>query len=191
MTDCPNAEIRDRLPDFVHGQLAAEALAEVSRHVAACTACAAEVTLLRELRASLRATPSVDVARIVAALPRARGPAQATGVIAHRRWERFDWRVAAAVVALAIGGGSVAVWNNGGGGGSRQDVPSTGRIVQRGQPPVEVQRVAAADLSLDADLADASTGELESLLQELESFDGLPAGEPEPLLPNPGEGAER
>ena len=32
MTDCPNAEIRDLLPDLVHGRLDAAARADVERH---------------------------------------------------------------------------------------------------------------------------------------------------------------
>src|SRR3712207_5086295 len=110
MIDCPNGEIRDKLPDLVHGQLEAPVHAEVSAHVASCAACRAEVGLLRELRASLSATPSVDVTRIVAALPRSLAPSRPPR--AGRRWERFDWQVAAAVVVLAVGGGSAAIWNS-------------------------------------------------------------------------------
>jgi hypothetical protein len=38
---------------------------------------------------------------------------------------------------------------------------------------------------MDADLAEASAVELEELIEELETFDGLPAGEPEPGLATP------
>ena len=186
MIDCPNGEIRDKLPDFVHDQLDSQRRAEVSAHVAACAACAAEVTLLRELRASLRAAPPVDVGRIVAALPRSR---RSTGASGHRLPERFSWRIAAAVAALAVGGGSAAVWNLYERGGEPENPPVAGPVLPRGGTGEEVQRVAAADLAIDADLAEASTVELESLLEELESFDGLPAGEPEPLLPSPGDEA--
>ena len=65
MTDCPNAEIRDLLPDLVHGRLDATARADVERHVRDCDDCAAEVTLLRELRTAFHASPRVDVAAIV------------------------------------------------------------------------------------------------------------------------------
>ncbi len=178
MIDCPNGEIRDRLPDFVHGQLDTAARVEVSAHVAECAACTAELTLLRELRASLRTAPPVDVARIVAALP-ASGPRAVAGV-RRRVWSRVDWRVAAAVVAMAIGGGSMAVWNQ-----VRSRGVETAPIVESAPTP-GVQRVAAAGLTSDADLVDASTAELESLLQDLESFDGLPEGEPESVLPSAG-----
>ena len=182
MIDCPNGEIRDRLPDFVHGQLDGAARVEVSAHVADCAACTAELTLLRELRASLRWAPPVDVARIVAALPRSGAPERAPHPSPRRASERFDWRVAAAIVALAVGGGSVAIWNQ----MSRPGSPGPAPVVEDAASAAGVQRVATATLTIDADLADASAGELDALLQELESFDGLPAGEPESLLPNPG-----
>ncbi len=62
MIDCPNGEMRDRLPDFVHDQLTASLRAEVSAHLAGCAACAAEVTLLHELRVTLRATSTAGAA---------------------------------------------------------------------------------------------------------------------------------
>jgi anti-sigma factor RsiW len=197
MIDCPNAEIRDRLPDFVHGQLGAAARAEVAAHTAICAACAAELALLRELRATLRAAPSVDVTRIVSALPAAparvapRGPA-----LARPTWRRFDWRVAAAVVAMAAAGGSVVVLSRYGGTGDGAPVPGS----QVAQTPdsggvaatTDVGTLRVATVSIDADLADATAGEIEELLAELETFDGLPAGEPESTLPTPGdEGVDR
>jgi anti-sigma factor RsiW len=186
MIDCPNGEIRDRLPDFVHDQLDPPARAEVSAHLAACAACAAEVTLLRELRARLRAAPPVDVGRIVAALPRSTGSRGSATASAGDRRQRFDWRIAAAVAALAVGGGSAAVWNLWAPNERPANVAVDAPVPPPGERAERVERVAAADLTIDADLAEVSVAELESLLEELESFDGLPAREPEPLLPSPG-----
>ena len=191
MIDCPKGEMRDRLPDFVHQQLGAAAWAEVSAHVATCSACAAEVTLLRELRATLRATPTVDVARIVAALPtatatRSTRPAR----VDERRIPRFDWRVAAAVTALAIGGASAAVWGRTDRDPGSRDVPVAEQPTgprDSGPSDVGSQQVATADLSVDGELGEASAVELEALLRELESFDGLPADEPEPMLATPAD----
>lgn len=36
MTDCPRADMRDLLPDLMHGALDAAARAEVERHVMTC-----------------------------------------------------------------------------------------------------------------------------------------------------------
>src|SRR3712207_3052872 len=96
MIDCPNGEIRDRLPDFVHEQLDRVTGATVAAHLASCSACTAEVALLRALRASFRETPAVDVARIVATLPRPRG-VPAAGPGPRPIWSRLDWRVAAVI----------------------------------------------------------------------------------------------
>lgn len=180
MIDCPNGGIRDQLPDFVHDQLKATARAAVAAHVAQCAACAAEVTLLRELRGTLRKGPTVDVARIVAALP-------APSRVPRDGGRRFSWRVAAAVAALVVGGGSAAIMS---GRLREQGVP--GPQVERQAPPAApgVQQVAASGISIDADLGEASAAELEALLEDLETFDGLPAGEPEPPPATSGPGEE-
>jgi anti-sigma factor RsiW len=174
MTDCPNVEIRDQLPDFVHDQLSATARAAVVAHAATCAACAAELALLRELRSTLRSGPAVDVGRIVAALPAPTptgGPQRRSG---GRRV--LNWRIAAAVAALVAGGSSAAIL----GGRLRDpDANRSAAVSRTPAQPLQVREVATAAVSIDADLADASVVELEALLEELEAFDGLPAGEPE------------
>ena len=190
MIDCPKGEIRDQLPDFVHDQLSPSARADVAEHVADCAACAVELALLRELRGTLRAAPAVNVARIVAALPappRSAGRGWMTGT----RSRLADWRIAAAVAALIVGGGSAAVL----GGGRRRADADRERVAQQtpataiaGSSREQVQQVATNGLSIDADLTEASVIELEALLDDLESFDGLPSSEPEaPVTPGVGE----
>ncbi|CAN5853103.1 hypothetical protein BH11GEM1_BH11GEM1_14460 [soil metagenome] len=104
MTDCPNAESRDLLPDLVHGRLDAAARADVERHVLHCAECTAEVALLRELRSAFQASPRVDVAAIIAAVP---GYRRQGG----RPW--IGWRTAATITVLVAGGSSVAVLQRG------------------------------------------------------------------------------
>lgn len=77
MVDCPRDDIRDLLPDLVHDQLEPEARARVERHIAECAECAAELELLRSLRATVFATPEVDADRIAANVRRAMAPAGA------------------------------------------------------------------------------------------------------------------
>jgi anti-sigma factor RsiW len=180
MIDCPNGEIRDQLPDFVHEQLNATARAAVAAHVAHCAACTAEVTLLRELRGTLRNGPTVDVARIVAALP-----APSRGSRAGRR--RLAWRVAAAVAALVVGGSSAAILS---GRLREHEVPDAQVARQTAAETARVPQLAPSGIAIDADLADASAVELQALLDDLETFDGLPAGEPEPVPAAPGVGEE-
>ena len=100
MTECPNANVRDLLPDLVHGRLDAERRVMVEAHLAGCADCAAEHALLRDLRASLRRTPHLDLAAIAAAVPAYRAPVR-------RSW--VEWRTAAAITVLVAGGSSVAL----------------------------------------------------------------------------------
>src|SRR5687767_2181563 len=123
MNDCVSTEMHDLLPDVVHGKLGAAKLAEVEAHVASCDACAAELELLRAVVASMPVPPSMDVQRIVAALP----VAAKQGLLLHRGngdpasdspapvrrsqgvWSSPFLRVAAAVVVVAAGGLSLLV----------------------------------------------------------------------------------
>ncbi len=180
MSDCPNGDIRDELPDFLHGQLATSRRAVVAAHLASCAACARELALLRELRGVMHAGPHLDIAKIVAALPAAR--AVAGKPVLSAASGRFDWRIAAAIVALAVGGGATAILSRA--PDDRQVVPPIAAT------PAGPSQVAAANVSIDAYVSGASAGELEALLDDLESFDGLPAGEPESSLATPTDAEE-
>jgi anti-sigma factor RsiW len=121
MRDCENAEIRDLLPDHAHGALNGVERSRVEAHLAACESCRAELALLRAVRAAHPA-PAVNVARIVASLPRpgaapdARAAAT-SGVVSletHRvrraasgTASGLPWRrvAAAAVIVVAVGAG--------------------------------------------------------------------------------------
>ena len=108
MTECPNGALRDLLPELVHGRLSPAVRREVEAHVASCAECAAELALLRGLRASMARVPHVDPARIAAAIPAYRPPVR-------HAWG--GWRAAAAIMAIVAGGTSVAVLRHDGGRG--------------------------------------------------------------------------
>lgn len=108
MTDCPNGDIRDLLPDLLHGRLGAAERVEVEAHVRECADCREELELLRGMQAALRPAPAVDVGAIVAGIPPYRAPARQ---ISSRGWG--GWRIAAAVTILAAGGTSVVVARHG------------------------------------------------------------------------------
>ena len=74
MTDCPNGEIRDLLPDLVNDRLTPERRREVEAHVRGCADCQEEVALLRTMRTALRRAPTVDAAAIAASIPAYRAP---------------------------------------------------------------------------------------------------------------------
>lgn len=116
MSDCESAEIRDLLPDYVHGTLSAEALRRVEAHIAECGLCSEEWALLRRLGGALSAMPPVNVAAIVAALPpspamRPRLVSSESAPVRSIRRAPFaqPWlRVAAGIVLLA-GAGSLVI----------------------------------------------------------------------------------
>lgn len=69
MNKCMNADIRDALPDYLHGHLDAASTVEVRAHIADCAECAAELEMLNLVLASAPAVPAMDVAQIASALP--------------------------------------------------------------------------------------------------------------------------
>jgi anti-sigma factor RsiW len=207
MSDCPNAEIRDLLPDFVHGTLAGAERAPVDSHLASCADCTSEVSLLRAARGALSAAaPSVDVARIVRALPAPPSPAAepaVPGVVSieeARRARRAPTRVAgwwraAAVLLVAAGATTVALVQGGRSGPSNATTvavaPTGPTTVRGGSSPVTTPAVATAGLSLAAGVSDLSDDELVALLGDIDGFDAAPATEPAALLPDmTGEGSE-
>jgi anti-sigma factor RsiW len=209
MNDCPNADVRDLLPDLLHGQLDRATRAMVESHVAGCVDCRAELALLRDLRTAAGRSPALDLAAIAAAVPAYRAPVR-------RSW--VGWRTAAAVTLIVAGGSSLIVTQRIG----MRAPDSVGALIppaasgepapiERGTsspteesvavtvPPVaEAPAHAApkvappAPVHAEGELAmsggtlnDLSDRELSSLLKEIESLDALPSTEVEsvPLSP--------
>lgn len=171
MRDCSNAEMRDALPDLMHGRLADDRRATVQRHVDGCADCRAELALLERVRGSVP-VPAIDPARIVAALPAAPGrttrrvPAASTA-----------WRVAAAVLLL-VGSGTVLDRVSGPDG-----VPGPDTLVR-------IANAAPAELSPGASIQDISDSELRALVDVIDTLDAVMQVEPEritvPLAPSEG-----
>ena len=132
MNDCPNAAVRDLLPDLVHGPLRGDARLMVEAHLPSCADCQAELGLLRDLRGALRRTPAVDVAAIVAAVPAYAGPAR-------RSW--VGWRTAAAITVLVAGGASVALLERPVGSGQGTNAVPTSTVAAL--EPAQVSGAAA------------------------------------------------
>ncbi len=131
MSDCENAEIRDLLPDVVAGRLSDVEAARVRRHVDGCADCEAELSLLRAVRAARPRPVPIDIAKIVANLPRptdavtgaadpsivslearravSHAPARPSGVRT-----RSVWRMAATIGVIIAGGWSVVLLKSGG-----------------------------------------------------------------------------
>ena len=108
MFDCANVEMRELLPELAAGTLDAATRARVEQHVASCAECASELETLRLVRAAYANAPAVEVQRIVAALPKAPEPLHVRATPRPiSRWT--DWRVAAALTMITVGGLSLAI----------------------------------------------------------------------------------
>ncbi len=182
MTDCPNGDVRDLLPDLLHDRLAPAVRRQVEAHVRDCVDCRDELALLRSMRAALRRAPAVDVAAIAAAIPPYRKSS-------HRTWGA--WRIAAAITILAAGGTSVAVLQRG--ATSVRDTTSAAVVVGSSPTLPAPVNVATQDSAVPAattaprelavassSIGDLDDAELSALLKDLGTVDVLPAVEVEP-----------
>jgi anti-sigma factor RsiW len=207
MTDCPNAEVRDLLPDLLHERLDASARALVTAHVAQCTECRAELTMLREARIALTSDMrTVDISAIAAAVI-----ARTSAPLVHAQpWQRrarmwMDWRVAASIALVAAGVASFATIR------ARQTVlpqpvspavattasesAKSAVVVPTPPRPVEAHLAtpAVAELSAAGGVSDLSDNDLRALLDDLQSIDAEPLTDPDPVsvritLPGAGRG---
>lgn len=182
MIDCPNVEMRDRLPDLANETLEPSVRALVLAHVESCVACTQEIEIIRTTRLLMvMSTPKVNVANIMMALPsydslpRAErgvsalpqhGVVPITAARSVRRTSWASWRAAAAITVLVAGVGSYAVL--------RPDSPvatmdSTGIVVAQGN----------SGLALTGALTDLSDAELSALVEDIEKIEALPSADVE------------
>ena len=129
MTECRTPEMQDLLPDYVSGSLDATAAAMVERHLSICDPCRDDIAVLRLARVVRPKTVPLDVAQIVANLPRPTPtlrlvrPSDSTMPVtaavdtvavsrSRRSWSASVWQVAAAVGVMVVGGTSVLVSRN-------------------------------------------------------------------------------
>ena len=195
MFDCANVEMRELLPEVAAGTLDASTRARVDAHVATCPECASELETLRLVRRAFAGTPAVDTRRIVAALPKPPVVARSHRPrVAPRRW--LDWRIAAALTMVTVGGLSVLVSQRGQRVGEDGRSPSPTRaettaVVQppllatadtpapvplRGTPRVApaTVRTEKATLSFGGDVDELDRPSLEALIGVLEEIDSSP-----------------
>jgi len=199
MIDCPRTDVRDRLPEWVHGRLGASDAAVIADHVRACAPCTGEVALLRDLRSALSVEPRVDVARIVAAVAQATPPARR--LEAQRPGHGARWRRYVGVAALAAGIAAVFLWpgrtsevpvatapvgsapasrGNPEGGGSVTDGRTVSLPVGGAARGVAPPSAAGPELVMEGGFAHLADSDLEALLSRLDAVDGVLATSPEP-----------
>lgn len=165
MSDCPNVEIRELLPDYLSGTLSARRREEVWEHVTACDDCAEDLALLQLVReAYAEATPAVNVGAIVSALPKRKAVRPAV-----RSWRHSHaFQIAAAVSFIALGGMSLAVARSFFDGNS----PAVTTVATGGETPA---------ISFAGGVSDLGDEDLEALLSALETIEALPVTEPAEL----------
>lgn len=99
--------IRERLGEWLDGELDAPARAEVAAHLDACPACRADAARLRALGAALfKAPPAADPRSTEAFVARVMARVEADAV---SPWERFAARVLGPALGLALAGLVLAI----------------------------------------------------------------------------------
>jgi len=205
MTECPNGDIRDLLPDLLHGRLGAGARREVEAHLAACVACAAELGLLRALRDSMSSAASIDARRIAAAALQAGAGSRLSPRAARvSAWRVRRWQAAAAAGIIALGGAAAYLARSAGErvpddeasvaaprlatspASSRSDSLATTRRTDTASTP------DAEPVALAVSVSELGDADLEALMRDLDQLDGVPEVEPSaviaPILDETSEG---
>ncbi|HEX6250346.1 MAG TPA: zf-HC2 domain-containing protein [Gemmatimonadaceae bacterium] len=191
MRDCVNAEVRDRLPELVHGLLEQGERSDVESHVAECPDCAAEAALIRRAAGVIAlASPRMDAARIASALP-VRGVSPPA---ARPLWSGSGMRIAAALLIAVAGFGALqyATRDRQGGDVARIDepLPATGgeRAIARpvsgpsaGGSYATAQVAGRTGLVLVGGIDALTLDQLEALVSGVDGLDAMPSADPEPL----------
>jgi anti-sigma factor RsiW len=172
MRECQDERTRDLLPEYAAGRLDAAVASEVAAHLAACASCAAELAVVRAAHIAFPA-PRIDVAKIVAALPK---PVIPLAPRIEKRSKRvISWRIAATIATIAVGGVSVAMLQ------SLLTDNKPPHVRQVSQKPAEAAPEASG-LSVGGNLNDLSEQEMQTLLDKLDEMDAVPSAEPQPAV---------
>lgn len=165
MNDCQDVDIREALPDLVHGTLTDAECARVQRHVEVCGDCAAELAIVRAVAAgagaAVPAIPEIDVSRIAAAIPPYRRK--------QSRVKRVYLELAAASVIGAVGITSFAL--------------HSGRSSSAGAGSAVISSLGAGSGLALVNISDLSDDGLAQLTQDLDQIQALPPADPESVTP--------
>jgi hypothetical protein len=195
MNKCTELDIREMLPDLLHGALGADARARVEAHIASCEDCAEELQVLRTVKSAAVFIPAIDVASVVRQIPPYRTIVPAAQAPARSRF--VSWLVAASLAVVVLGGGSLLMV---------QKTPTVGRVATLGRStspnaaPTKLSNTggrATTDtprapaisttpaphaLAFASSVDGLSDNNLRQLMNDMDSFDALPASEPGPAI---------
>jgi hypothetical protein len=196
MNECIDNDIKEMLPDLLHGALGAHAMGRVEAHIATCEECSAELNVLRAVKSAAVFEPTIDVDQVVRRIPPYRTIVPTVELPA--RSPLVSWLVAASLAIAVVGVGSVLA--------TRQNATSNPTSVAITAPSAKVPArptaiaaktpdagavsgMAAAArqphahaLALAADVDGLSDGNLVQLMNDMNRFDALPATEAEPVI---------
>ena len=175
MGDCDNVMIRELLPDYAAGTLETDARSRVDAHLASCALCRDELALLATARRALQPSVSIDTARIARGVVAATATGQGRRVPGRGRATRWPAvRLAASVALAAAGLATFGVWQK-------------GRITHESDTLAAVTMPAltarAAALAPVGGLAELNENQLNTLLDDIASFEAAPAAEPADIVP--------
>ena len=196
MNKCINSDIQEMLPDLLHGALADDARKRVEAHVATCESCQEDLDVLRTVKSAAIFAPSIDVDGVVRQIPPYR--TIVPGIERPASTRVVSWLVAASLVLVVLGGGSVLMIQSRGSraanpAGNAQVPntiaknpeatklsPSESIVVSGPDAPVVLPHPHALALAADAD--GLSDGSLVRLMNDMDGFDALPGSEPDPVI---------
>jgi anti-sigma factor RsiW len=195
MNKCINSDIQEMLPDLLHRSLSDNARKRVEAHVATCESCQEDLDVLRTVKTAAVFAPSIDVDGVVRQIPPYRTIVPAIERPASTRV--VSWLVAASLVLVVLGGGSVLMIQS---KDSRVSNPTAynqvpNRVVNgpdagklsapESVVPGTVVPVVAPNphaLALAAEADGLSDGSLVQLMNDMDRFDALPGSEPDPVI---------
>jgi Putative zinc-finger len=195
MNECTEIDIKEMLPDLLHGKLDADARAQVEAHVASCEACTEELEVLRTVKSAAVFIPAIDVDRVVRQIPPYRAIVPAAQAPARSRL--VSWLVAASLVVVVLGGGSLLMIQNKptfgpvakvdhsslpGGASSQTEKPSAVAPIVTPEGTSISTKPTTHALALATGVDALSDNNLRQLMNDMNSFDALPATEPGPVI---------
>ncbi|HEV2016777.1 MAG TPA: zf-HC2 domain-containing protein [Gemmatimonadaceae bacterium] len=195
MNRCTELDIKEMLPDLLHGKLDADARARVEAHVVSCEECTEEVEVLRTVKSVAVFIPAIDVDRVVRQIPPYRTIVPAAQAPARSRV--VSWLVAASLVVVVLGGGSLLMIQMQPTLTPVATVDHSGlpdRASTQAEKPVGIAPIIAPNgtgisakptthaLALATGVDGLSDNNLRQLMNDMNNFDALPATEPGPVI---------
>ena len=195
MNKCANSEIQELLPDLLHNSLSESERKRVESHLTGCAACAEELEVLRAVKAAAVFVPVIDANRISQQIPPYRSIIPVHEQPARTR--TLTWLVEARmlIVAATVGGlmkvrgtPDVAPVSSAPVASSNQVSPAADTELANNSPSIRTVPVALPSASrnhafaLATDVDGLSDDNLMQLMDDMGTFEVLPAAEPEPVF---------